>query len=92
MTIIGRTTTNPTIEPTKVTSARGVIGPRITKKEWKITDIDFHNFDGSMVVMETCSKCDSTSLFTNTGQEYQVEGISYNNVTSQKLHMVGLRR
>ena len=92
MTIVGRTTINPSTEPNKVNSARGVIGPRQTKKEWKISDINFHNFDGSMAIMETCSKCDNTLLFTNTGQEYMVEDITYDNVTSKKLQMLGLRR
>ena len=92
MTIVGRTTINPSTEPNKVDNARGVIGPRITRKEWKISDINFHNFDGSMVVMETCAKCDDTLLFTNTGQEYMVEDITYTNVDSKMLHMLGLRR
>lgn len=92
MTIVGRTTTNPSTESSKLDNARGVIGPRQTKKEWKISNVKFHNFNGNMVIMETCSKCDNTLLFTNTGQEYMVEDISYTNVTSKRLHMLGLRR
>ena len=92
ITIVGRTTINPSTEPTKVDNVKGVIGPRSTKKEWKISNIKFYNFDGDMAIMQTCSKCDDTLLFTNTGQEYQVADISYTNVDCKKLEMLGVRR
>lgn len=91
MTIIGRSLINPPSDPSKLNNARGVIGPRSTEG-WKISDINFYNFDNDMVIMETCSKCNDILLYTNTGQEYELEDITYTNVTSKKIHMLGLKR
>ena len=71
-------------------SARGVIAPRTSG--WRMSNIRFHNFPSVMTVFETCSMCSSSLLFTNTGQEYEVEGISYNNVSGPYVEFVSLKR
>ena len=50
MTIIGQTTKNPSPNG-ETDNANGVIGPRSTKREWKIQDIKFYNFLASQTIL-----------------------------------------
>ena len=90
MAIIGRSRTHPPSDPSQLDKASGVITPRTSG--WEMEDIRFYNFDGDMVITETCSKCDIVYLFTNTAQTYEVQKIEYHNITSKKLLMNGLQR
>ena len=91
LTIVGRTSTNPSYSPGKNGGTKGIIAPRLTSG-WKMSNIKFHNFYGSMTCFETCSGCNSPSAFTNTGQNYLAEAISYNNINSKRLRMTGVKR
>ncbi len=50
MTIVGRSSANPSSDSSKLDNANGVIGPRSTKA-WKMENIKFFNFDTNMVIM-----------------------------------------
>ena len=92
LTIVGKTSTNPSYQPGKNGGARGIVAPKMTNREWKISNIRYYNFHGGMACLETCSGCNSPSSFNNIGLNYEAEQISYNNITGKKLRMTGLRR
>ena len=84
MAIIGVSNGNPPDSAsTALSGAAGVIAPRTSG--WKMSNIRFHNFLSSMVILKTCSMCDNALLFTNTAHEYFVEDITYDNVSSPYL-------
>ena len=57
-----------------------------------MTDINFHNFPVGTTVMQTCSMCDNSLLFTNNVNEYFVSGITFTNVTGKYLKLNGYHK
>ena len=86
MTVIGSSSING-----GGTSVKGVIAPSSNSKRWKMSGVSFYNFGGSQITFQTCSGCNGGS-FNNIGQAYEMEKISYTNVTGKKLSMTGMRK
>lgn len=88
ITIIGQSANNA--EPDGIAGSFGVIMPRTDN--WKMSDINFHNFPAGTTVMQTCSMCDNSLLFTNNVNEYYVSDITFNNVTGKYLKWTGAHK
>lgn len=85
--LIGQTRSN---DPQSVSGSKGIITPRLGNI--RIDHIRFYNYPAGTHSLETCSGCESPSLFTNTAQEIYISNVSYSNVTGYKLFMNGLKR
>lgn len=85
--LIGQTFNN---DPQSVTGSKGIITPRVGNI--RIDHIRFYNYPAGTHSLETCSGCDSPSLFSNTVQEIYISNVSYTNVTGYKLYMNGPKR
>ena len=88
---MGKLSSNPSLAPETIEGSSGVIGPRTSG--WKINNIEFYNFPENTSVLQTCSHCDHTKLYTNVANEYLIENLTLTNITaSQAIFWNGMRR
>jgi hypothetical protein len=59
----------------------------------KMSNILFNKYNSNQTLIQTCSLCDNYDFYTNTGQEYFIEKVRYENIISARyLEMLGLER
>lgn len=85
--LIGQTFAN---SPQAMGGAKGLITPRLGNI--RIDHIRFYNYPANTHSLETCSKCDMDSLFSNTVQEVYISNVTFTNVLGYKLFMNGIKR